>query len=133
MNSRLDLRDLLQLWTDDISSFEHAGRLGRNLADALAVLARSVLRVAIAARPFPSVPGSVVHGEDPFKPKTPVGGVPKVQKIKKSVVVAFCKAENENKVKTDSVKNEPIHFKDMKTEGVKNEPIQPPLPLVWAM
>ena len=128
MNSRLDLRDLLQLWTDDIESFHETGRIGRNLSDALSVLLRAVVRVVLALRP-----GPVVHEEESSKPSTPVGGVPKVQKIKKSVVDRFGQAESDNKAKTESVQNEPIHSKDMKTDSVTNEPIQPPLPLGWAM
>lgn len=128
MNSRLDLRDLLQLWTDDIESFEETGRIGRNLSDALSVLLRAVVRVVLALRP-----GSVVHVGESFKSSTPVCGVPKVQKIKKSVVDRFVQAESENKAKTESVQNEPIQSKNTKTDSVSNEPIQPPLPLGWAM
>lgn len=114
MNRLSDIRDLLRLWADDVRAFEEQGRLDRFLSDDLQRLSYQVFCMLVH---FGGI-GISKLVEDPLKPKSPVRYEPKVKKIKKAVADRVRSTENENKVKT---------------EGVKNEPKQPELPLKWAM
>lgn len=114
MNRPSDIRDLLRLWAEDVRAFEEQGRLDRFLSDDLQRLSHQVFVMLVH---FGGI-GTSKLVEDPSKPKTPVRDESKAKKIKKAVADLVCSTGNENKVKT---------------EGVKNEPSQPQLPLNWGM
>lgn len=103
MNRISDLRDLCQLWADDVASFEQAGRIDRVASDALQRFARSFFTGLVAVAGVRRlVLGSVNPEGETFKPSASVGGVPKVSQDKKSVVDRNGKAEEENKVKIEN-------------------------------
>lgn len=127
MNRVSDLRDLCQLWADDVAAFEEQGRIDRVTADALARFARSFFSGLVsvagvrrlvpgAAVPFSALgvsasPSGSSNGSTPlstgrrgfpgFSWDASTGKTEGPQE-KKSVVACVQSVEPENKAKTEN-------------------------------